>query len=299
MKRKKIRSSWKEYFNFSSRERRGAIFLSLILLVEIIVLFYQRSIHRELSPPDPEIIAALNRNLDENDSSAVESEIKVSKYINEKVEYFHFDPNSLERNSWLKLGLSEKQISVLENYKSKGGSFRIKNDLKKMYCITPEKFKELEPYINLPDSIIRKSFSPKVSIPRIIQIDIQEADSIQLMSLRGVGPVLAGRIIKYREKLGGFNSINQLKEVWGITDSLLTSLSQNIILRNDTPFRMVNLKSDSFPVLASHPYIKGKVAAIICNYRKQHAFKSLDELKQLPLLTEENFLKLAPYITIE
>ncbi len=299
MKKKKIKSSWKEYFNFSARERRGAFFLACILLIQIIFLFYQRNLTKPLALPDAKIISSLLDLLNKNDSDSVLVSNNIDSVIIPK-SYFNFDPNNLPDSSWLQLGISEKQIKVIKNYINHGGKFRIKNDFKKMYCISNNKYRELEFFILLPDSIhsVPKQSGKKVNDSEFINLDI--ADSVNLVKLKGIGPVLTSRIIKYRDKLGGFHSTEQIKEVWGINDSLYQSLISTIGIKNKIPFRFIHLNTDTFGILASHPYIKGKLAGLICNYRKQHqSFNSIEELKQLPLITEENFLKLAPYLKLD
>ena len=299
MKKKKIKSSWKEYFNFSARERRGAFFLACILLIQIIFLFYQRNLTKPLALPDAKIISSLLDLLNKNDSDSVLVSNNIDSVIIPK-SYFNFDPNNLPDSSWLQLGISEKQIKVIKNYINHGGKFRIKNDFKKMYCISNNKYRELEFFILLPDSIhsVPKQPGKKANGSEFINLDI--SDSVNLIKLKGIGPVLASRIIKYRDKLGGFHSTEQIKEVWGINDSLYQSLISTIGIKNKIPFRFIHLNTDTFGILASHPYIKGKLAGLICNYRKQHqSFNSIEELKQLPLITEENFLKLAPYLMLE
>jgi competence protein ComEA len=296
MKRKKINNSWTEYFNFSTRERRGAIFLACILFIQIGVIYYQLSRSKPVPVPDSKIISSIMKTVTKamTDSAITETSIIAEE---KKFTRFNFDPNLLDEKSWMSLGLSERQIKVIKNYLSRGGRFRIKNDFKKMYCISNDEFNELEPFLLLPDSIEKKNHEPKKAAFEITIVNMEDADSVSLMKLRGIGPILASRIVHYREKLGGFYSMDQLKEVWGINDSLFKSLLPNIVLKNNIPFRFIHLNTDSFGIMAAHPYIKGKIASLICNYRKQHqSFSSIDELKQLPLISEENFLKLAPYL---
>ena len=299
MKRKKIKSSWTEYFNFSSRERRGAFFLSCILAVQISFLYYQRNKTQILTPPDQKMISLLLKNIRNSTHDSLVTLKRMEK--NEpKIKFFGFDPNILDNESWVKLGISDKQIKVIKNYISHGGKFRIKKDFKKMYCISNEKYNALESYILLPDSISHKTHQQKKSLSQAIHVNLDIADSTVLLGLRGIGPVFASRIIRYREKLGGFYSLDQIKEVWGITDSLYQTLIPSITIQSTIPFRFIHLNTDTFSILASHPYIKGKIAGLICNYRKQHkTFSSIEELKQLPLITEENFLKLAPYLMLD
>jgi DNA uptake protein ComE-like DNA-binding protein len=120
-----------------------------------------------------------------------------------------------------------------------------------------------------------------------------------LLELKGIGPAFAGRIIKYRNKLGGFYSVSQLKEVWGINDTVFNKFAGSVYCSDTIPEKFIYLNTDSFSVISSHPYLKGKQASFICNYRKQHPFTSVEELKNIPLITDENFRKLAPYLRLE
>ena len=299
MKRKRIKSSWTDYFNFSSRERNGAFLLSCILLLQICILYYQQNHIRFVPQPDEKIISALRESINSKPLKDLDSE-KSSGKIENKITYFNFDPNKSDDSSFHKLGLSEKQTRVINNYLSHGGKFRIKNDFKKIYCISQLEYNNLKPYILLPEiTTFEKTVYLKPQ-KRIISIDLEKTDSIALMDLRGIGAVFASRIVRYRERLGGFYSMDQLKEVFGITDSLYYSLIPSLTLKNTTPFRYIHLNTDSFEILASHPYIKGKIAGLICKYRKQHKIiNSIEEVKQLPLITEEIFLKLAPYLVVD
>ena len=290
MRRKKIKSSWLDYLNFSTRERRGAAFLSLIICVQIIVLVYLRNYESPITPVNPLVvkkILALNSKNSNGNFKEINNIIRDFKLVS-------FDPNKIDSGIGVTVGLSNKQTKSILNYLSKGGVFRTKKDFRKMYCIPEHQFKMLEPFLLLPDSIIRsekKKFERKNSL-----IDIGSADSMTLLQIRGIGPVFASRIIKYREKLGGFVSIEQLKEVYGMKDSTFNVINSFMILKDSIPFRFVNINSDSTSVLATHPYIRWKLAGIISSYRNQHPFTSVSEILSLPLITEENFRKLAPYI---
>ncbi len=297
MRRKKIRSPFTDYFNFSSRERNGVLFLACILFILLSTNYYFKNKSVEILPADPALIAVIDK-LMERDSIGKKSTLSFEKH--EKIEstsYFNFDPNRLNLTDGKKLGLSEKQINVIAHYISRGGKFRVKSDFKKMYCISENEYEKLRTFLLLPDTLIVKKPQAKMRTVKDLKVNIQKADSVEFMELHGIGPVLASRIVRYREKLGGFYSIYQLKEVWGVNDSVFTNIHLNIYLTDSLPYRFIHINSDSFNILASHPYIKSKIAGLICNYRKQHkSFNSIEELKQLPLITEENFLKLAPYI---
>ena len=131
-------------------------------------------------------------------------------------------------------------------------------------------------------------------------IDIGTADSTELTLLKGIGPSFARRISIYRNKLGGFSNKEQLKEVWGFTDSLYQSLLPAILLNDTLNIKKINLNSADFNELRSHPYIGYQLANLISNYRKQHqGIKTTDEIKKLPLVNDQLYSKLAPYLKVE
>ena len=261
MKRKKIKSVWKEYLTLSMRERRGLSILLGILLFQIIFLFYLNNVDLKYPYPDLETVKKLQKEIE---MEALTLKV-IEKPLPEISTLHSFDPNKLNAEQWMKFGLSEKQSNSVLNYLKKGGKFRVKKDVLKIYE----------------------------------RLEINSADSIQLEKLRGIGPTLASRIIRYRNRLGGFIRIEQLKEDYGVNDTLFNLIKDQVVV-NDNDVRVVVLNVDSFPVLASHPYIGKKLAGLILTYRKQHKrFESTDDLKNLPLLTDEIFRKLVPYLKVD
>ncbi|MFN9956408.1 MAG: ComEA family DNA-binding protein, partial [bacterium] len=109
---------------------------------------------------------------------------------------------------------------------------------------------------------------------------------------------MAGRIVRYRNRLGGFWSKDQLREVYGITDSVWVILAPQIVLQNAGNQRMLSLNQVDEDSLRIHPYLGAKIARQICVYRKQHPFRSVDEIRLLPLVTEEIYRKIAPYLKL-
>ncbi|MBK7431244.1 MAG: helix-hairpin-helix domain-containing protein [Bacteroidetes bacterium] len=297
MKRKKIRSVWKEYLTLSMRERRGLSILLSILLFQLIFLFYLNNIDLNYPYPDFDTVKKLQDEIRHEEISPLK--FKSSSVIATSLSVF--DPNQLTAQKWMDFGLSEKQANSVLNYLKKGGSFRTKKDVLKIYGMNDKLYATLYPYIDLPDSLVRKEHFPKKKEQFSARVvDLNKADSIALEKLKGIGPTLASRIVKYRNLLGGFITTEQLKEVWGLNDTLYQLIIPQIQISTPIEIRFLNLNIDSFPALASHPYVGKKIAGLILNYRKQHQrFNNTDELKNLPLLTDENFRKLAPYLKVD
>jgi competence protein ComEA len=133
--------------------------------------------------------------------------------------------------------------------------------------------------------------------PQLSPIDINMADSTAFIALPGIGSRLAERIIHFREKLGGFHSIDQIAEVYGLADSvfhLIRPLLQN------PPFtvKKININTAGLDELKAHPYIRYAIANSIVRYREQHgAYADIEDLKKIMLITEQIYNKISPYLT--
>ena len=213
---------------------------------------------------------------------------------------FPFDPNELDEAGWLAMGLPEKTVKTILNYRNKGGVFRKKEALARIYGLRPGHFTELEPFIRIaapagtppftkPE---RKPYTPSV-------VDINRADTAAFIALPGIGSRLAARIVAFREKLGGFYSIGQLAETYGLPDSTFRKIAVYLVLE-PFPIRRINLNSATEEELKAHPYIRYALARPIIAYRNQHGkFNSVEELKKLMPVTDEIFQKLQPYLFVE
>lgn len=226
-----------------------------------------------------------------------------SNYENKSSEFFVFDPNTVTHEDALKLGFSEKLALTLINFRNKGGKFFKANDLKKLYGLSPNFYKKLEQYILIPQKDFKRdtfstnkfrSFEKKVFIKELVELNT--ADSTTIVYLKGIGPSFTKRIIKYRTMLGGFHSINQLKEVYGMTDSLYYLINSQIKIDANTitkiPINLIDFNS-----LRKHPYFNFQTAQAIINFRFKHGKLSENDIKQLGVFTEEKLNLILPYLS--
>ena len=141
-----------------------------------------------------------------------------------------------------------------------------------------------------------RSFSNKQkSTPGPININTASADSLQL--IRGIGPVLSARIVKYRDKLGGFYDVNQIKEVYGIEDSTFNSFRKILIAKGELD--QIDINAAGFQELFKHFYIDYNTATAILNYRDQHGpFSSVASLRNIIPLKDSVLHKVQPYLTV-
>jgi len=304
-----------DYFSFSKKELNGiSVLLILLVLVLIIPVWYPTFMdEEEYDFTEFKLEAELFRSSmsrDETLQKKIAGKMRISAgggSITKNATNFDFDPNQLSDELWLKLGLSPKQIRVIRNYELKGGKFFKKEDLKKIYSISPAQYQRLEPFIQFKNSHKPvnqgeqkvNSQSPANSKGQVkVLLELNGADSVQLLAVRGIGPVFASRIIRFKNRLGGFYDKKQLLEVYGF-DSLKYNQIKDLIQINNGLIRTIDLNTFTFDEVKKHPYLTYKQMNAILQYRTQHGpYKSMDELKNITILNEEIIRKIAPYFEI-
>jgi len=213
----------------------------------------------------------------------------------------------LSDSDWQRLGFSEKQIKTIKNYESKGGKFRSKEDVKKMYCIPEKQYLSLEPYISIPETASHyrdfaaekklKAETPKPK-PETIIVELNSADSAQLTKVKGIGPFYAKSIVKYRNLLGGFTAKEQLMEMWKFDSTKFAGI-ENYIIIDPTAVKKININTCTAAEL-KHPYISWNMANAIVNYRSKHGkYKSIEDIKKTDLVDDKTYRKIVPYLTLQ
>lgn len=224
---------------------------------------------------------------------------------------FPFNPNEAGLSELLQLGLSEKVAGTLIKYREKGGRFRSSSELRKIYGLSDRLFERLEPYVRIipsatasenQDSLIMAAkTTAQRAVPTSYEstpptlVDINQASAEHWQQLYGIGPVLSGRIVKFRDKLGGFISIDQVAETYGLPDSTFQNIRSQ--LRFSPLPRLIAINKIPSEKLKDHPYIKWQQANVIVAYRREHGpFKGLEDLRKVRALNEEFLERIAPYL---
>ena len=301
---KRFKESVKEYFNFTKNERSGVVWL-LIVCVLLLVFWIG----------EDAFIASQQGNLkityiEEQEESTTKPKDQEEQ---QEIEMFYFDPNNLPASEWSKLGLSDKQIKGIHNYEKAGGSFKRKEDVLKMYTISDGMYAELEPYIRIEvaanglptrqhSTLITDEPEHSEPIPkRSAIIELNSVDTLELMELKGIGPVFSKNILKYRGLLGGYYSIDQLKEVYGLRDhpEAVDQISVHLMI-DTTLIRKIDLNTAEAKDLASHIYIDWNVAKAIVAYRNTHGpYKNVSSVSKCHLVDDALMTKIAPYLKVD
>lgn len=299
----------KEYLNFNKRERNGIfvlITLILILLSANLLLPLLISTEKaDISEFEKEISMFERSKTQYFDSINKNKKKKlIKKSLDHQIKYFKFDPNYLSVKGWKKLGLSKKQIDVIINYRKSGGKFYKKEDLKKIYSISDRMYKLLKPFISIATKEKATIKETKKKVTKLKQrkehsiIELNSADSINLTTLYGIGPAFSTRIIKYRNLLGGYYSKSQLLEVYGFDNKRLKKISSYISV-DKKRISKININTVEFKKLLRHPYFSYELTSKIFNFKnKQGKIKSIENIKNIELVTDSLFQKIKPYLMI-
>jgi len=278
------------FFYFNKKERRGIYML--IVIITFIGIF-------NLASPfiiqKPIIDFAKYDQFISNYDSLISLNNKSQDTI---IQLDNFNPNNLDLEEWLQLGLNLKQAQVIINYRNKGGVFRTKEDFQKIYSIDSALFSKLEPFIDLPEKQNQTNKRlPEIKNTITIQVELNSTDSIELIKLKGIGPVFASRIIKYRSLLGGYVSISQLQEVYGIDSLKYASLKDLFLPCNIVLIEHLNINEADFKDLLKHPYISYDFTKDIVNRRQKKVFDKAEDAFNKQFISDSLFQKLLPYLT--
>lgn len=221
--------------------------------------------------------------------------------------FSNFDPNGVSLQSLLDMGLPPRSAHIWVKYLSKGGHFKKPEDVLKIYGLPQKWYQTALPYMHIaasPNEQVEKGVEnhfpkkewTKPAAKTCTPIDINMADTASWQNLRGIGKVLASRIVKFRDKLGGFYAIEQVKETYGLADSVYQKILPCLQL-SSSPLKPLLINQASFNELASHPYLGYKAARAILNWKDQHgSFGKMEDLEAIVALDRQQLTKLRPYL---
>lgn len=293
----------------SAAERRGLLLLLILSFIYVLVPYIIALLHPPVKPKATTLQPARWNSSQETeiDTSFVDytPESRRAARPNRVGEYrnfpesrpdslFPFDPNQLSATDAKRLGLSNLVYSNLQKYLQAGGKIRSAEQFRSLYGMTETTWSNLAPFIKLPEEH-KKVISHPYGRTIPLNVDLQTASPKELMRGLSLDYKIAYRTVNYRERLGGFTHINQLREVSGMTDSTMNELSSRVQLTGAV--RRLNPNTASAERLQAHPYIGYKKARCIAEYRlKNGQSLTQDHLKNLYGNDTASFRKVLDYI---
>lgn len=290
-------------YGFSKRELNGIFMLVLlILLSNFTPILYEKLFYKDnFSSQEQTAIQQLNLvdRYPKKDFDNFTNDFDNRKFVKKQPIYQVFDPNLIDENIWQQFGLSYKQAMAIVNYVKKGGKFYKPEDLKKMFVISPQKYQDLLPFVQIQVQERKSDFAKTFTKKERSIIEINSADSLKLDEIKGIGPAFARRIIKYRERLGGFVQKEQLFEVFGVDTAKFNEIKDQISI-DIQAVQKIKINTVEFEDIKRFPYLKFKEMNAIIQYRKQHgAFQRVEDLSKILILNAQTIERIAPYISFE
>ncbi|MDR0970680.1 MAG: helix-hairpin-helix domain-containing protein [Lentimicrobiaceae bacterium] len=302
---------FKNSFYFTKNQRIAITAICILLLLVVLFYFFPTnhfgvpkkefhdldSIYRLQAQAKNEALAKQKTNFDPITPEESAAEVVLTP--------FYFNPNMLPESEWKKIGLSDRQIRNIKNYEQKGGKFYRKEDLKKLYSISEAEYKVLEPYILIPEhkkqpiktETKKKAKEQAVTTYEIPEnIELNTADSSDLIRIPGIRPWIAHRILKYKYALGGFYDKKQLLEVYQI-DSVFYTKIEHYFSIDTMLIQKRRINFETFKELLSHPYISYETTKSIVNQRERYGMiQNWNDFQSKINVKEHKNVFLKPYL---
>ena len=294
---------WRDWFTFSRQDRRAIIILGVLLIVALGLLGTKSMWLGTHSGPSSSMEW-------ESDSASLSDPIV-------KMDLHPFNPNTADSLELLSVGLSPYVARNILRYRAAGGHFRTSDDLSRIYGLHDTVFARVKPYVSIPQerqvnqNKPTSTQEPRATLPARERrehpyaeymraklqlgqsVDLNIADTTELMRIPGIGPVYARMIVDYRQQLGGFYSVSQLRELDMLPEDICdwTHISEPNV-------KTIDINRLSVSQLRSHPYLTFYQAKAIADLRKREGeIKSVRQLLFLDEFSEADIQRLTPYLS--
>lgn len=301
---------WKDFFYYTRSQRRAVLALLVLIALLLVGIVYLPDVSKPLDARVTEVDSVVLKDFERE----VQAKRLPRKRFSDSVEMKTpvvlkpFDPNRADSVELSSLGLSPFVVRNILKYRQKGGRFRTVESLARIYGLTEKKFEELKPYVRIApmeekkrkekvDSVVRPAWKEKKAFkyPEGTLVDVNVADTAELKKIPGIGSGIAKAIVGYRNRLGGFYSLEQLDEISYVTPDMLKWF------KLEAPaLHPLDINKESLDKLRAHPYLNFYQAKVIVEHRrKRGAIKSLSQLALYEEFTEKDLKRLSAYMRFD
>jgi DNA uptake protein ComE-like DNA-binding protein len=284
------------YFKFSKAERKGIALLLLLILVLQLGYYFVDFNSFAKDSPDKLHWLALQAELD----SVKEASLKAEKKV------YPFNPNFITDYKGYTLGMSVVEIDRLHAYRKKGKYVNSPQEFQTITKISDSLLQTISPYFKFPDWVRNKKANtgyvyyekkPLVKKEKKVLIDINKATHEDLVKIYGIGEGISLRILKFKESLGGFVSMEQMNDVWGLSPEVIQRLNDNFKIASPPEVKKIDINNASLKEIAEFPYFKYTLAKEIVRYRSMNGeIKNATDLTKIKGLSIEKANIIALYL---
>ena len=290
----------------SRSEKRGLLLLLFLLLCVCGGMLYVGMSERvgtsvQLSPEDVAELEAF--------ATLTKERKKRQEEVRIPVQSFPFNPNTADSMTLLRVGLKPWQVKNLMAYRRAGGRWKDADDFKRLYGLSDEEFQRLRPYVQIPPAVKEVYFTEHdrarqdslhhlrpEKFTQLTVLDLNTVDTLTLRKIPGIGVGYSRSIVSYRERLGGFVSVAQLKDIEGLP----ARIEEWFSVEEQVAVRTISINKSDFKTLVRHPYLSyEQVKVITTHIRKYGPLRSWKDLQLYPEFTPQDFERLSPYFVFE
>lgn len=289
---------YKKYIQFSKEHQKGILgFFFIVIIVQFVLLFV------DFHPVPKEDVEkqkwlSLNTKID----------TLVRKYKTQSIKVYPFNPNFISDYKGYQLGMSVAEIDRLFAFRKQNKYVNSAKEFQLVTGVSDSLLATISPYFKFPSWVkkqqssqypvdVHKSNFHFVKKEKVIVKDINQASQEDLEKIFGIGEVLSKRILKFKESLGGFVSMEQMKDVWGVSPEVVDRLKENFKVGVIPNFKKIAINNASIKELAQFPYFKYNVAKEIVIYRSMNGeIKNIADLTKIKGMSIENANIIALYL---
>ncbi len=269
----------KTLFNFSKDQRKGILVLFFIIIaLQLVYCFMDFNPTRHPSKEEQHWIS-------------LQDKLVYSKEFNSKSEYkeYSYNPNFISDFKAYKLGMTLPQISRLHAFRQQGEFANSPKEFQAVTGISDSLLNAIAPNFKFPDWVNnpRSSYYPKSKWKEFPKketlkiLDINQATKEDLIKVSGIGDAISDRILKQKEILGGFVSMDQMTDVWGLTPEVIAELDKYFIVESLPKLKKININTASIKELGQFYYFKYPISKNIVTYRSMKGDIKIEDLSNI------------------
>lgn len=286
----------KSYFKFSRGQRSGIFLLFGIIIVLQLAYFFTDFGSLSTTSPEKEKWLSLQSEIDSMKQQKRDYVPKI----------YPFNPNFITDYKGYKLGMSVTEIDRLLAFRKENKYVNSPKEFQAVTKVSDSLLNAMSPYFKFPDWVTnKKEFKDYKKYPntafakkeKIVIIDINKASQEDLIKIYGIGEAISLRILKFKESLGGFVSMEQMKDVWGLSDEVIDNLNTHFKVLALPNLKKIDINNASIKELSQFPYFKYPLSKNIVTYRSMNGdIKNIDNLTKIKGLSIDKANIIALYL---
>lgn len=277
----------KKYFNFSREQRTGVLLLLCIIIVLQLIYFFVDFSSMSKTSPEKEHWLSLQSQIDSMKKQKVDYIPKI----------YPFNPNFISDYKGYKLGMSVAEIDRLHSFRKENKYVNSPKEFQAVTKVSDSLLNAISPYFKFPDWVNnKKEFAAYKKYPnsafskkeKIVIIDINQATQEDFIKIYGIGEAISIRILKFKESLGGFVSMEQMSDVWGLSPEVIENLNTHFKVSVNPSVKKMDINNASINELSLFPYFKYPISKNIVTFRSMNGdIKNIEDLTKIKGLSIE------------